>query len=54
MKYGVYVIKGNKLDCRMIAKYSENGYTGYELVATASTKAEAKEIFKSLIGNFWN
>lgn len=54
MKYGVYVLRGTKVDTRMIANYTENGYEDFVLVATANTKKEAKKIFDSLDGNFWN
>ena len=56
MKYGVYILKGEKVDARMIQETAkhDNSSSDWELVATARTKAEAKEIFKNLVGNFWN
>jgi len=54
MKYGVYVNIEERVSTRMIAYYREDGYTDFELVATTNTKKEAKEIFNSLEGNFWN
>lgn len=55
MKYGVYILKGEKVDTRMIQETTKHdNSSNWELVATARTKAEAKEIFKNLVGNFWN
>lgn len=53
MKYAVYTKTVGVIKANIIVKIGKEDMTGWELVAETKTKAEAKEIYKSIGGSFF-